>query len=820
MALQLNNIRTAKITVVSFALLAIGLATAPYLATFTASAESAPIVSTAVVSGDTATSENQPGWLFNRDTSTSTPFEFTTAQQRIGAGSLYVKPIGVNSADKFIAENFTKTAISDFNSFSYDFKVAGNGTATSANQFYTSVYVNAVNDNKYYDCRYDYAPVTGSTASFTNFAFSGNTTPSNVVTRSQSRLAPCPATMAGLPAGSTIRAFAINVGDTSANDAGLAGYIDNVVIDAANAITTNDFELIGAPQSLTPANNSYTNNNSFDNTWSPVAGAAKYEYETTYYNGSAYYHDTSDAGNYVFSPSLITRHNNGAPQATYNWHVRAINANGQAGPWSSYSNVTVDTTAPTVPTNGLPNNSFKNTNEFDFTWDASVDNNPGVNYEYQATLNPAQVNNVLTTGLWTSPVLATNLIHSSGASNGVWYWQVRALDAAGNKSTWSPIWNIAIDSVAPAVSITNPSHNGAVTGLSVDIQGTATDNNFNYYCFVTKVGSGEVGVRDALCQTAWAAGTPFKTAFTPSVTGLQSGHIGTITLPSTATNGQYEVHVVAKDKAGNTTESIQPFTLAIPSPTVNAEDFGVGSWTLAGNGFTGYNVGFNVNDFASVSGITVDLYRGDTKIATNTATAALLNKITTSHLTSLSTPFPTQGAVSDDWCDGLSCWNIGEATWTSLSSAPTKAVVTVNGTDIRNQVISPIIVTLENPSQAAGSYQSILPPPVVIAPTLNLPANANNTPAATNATAATAGRNRAIAVQNPAAAQAVLGAETKKDSANTDVLGATAEPTLAAIDTSSADNFSLAWYWWVVIAVAIVGAITWIAVVVRRYTKE
>lgn len=822
MALQLQNMRTTKLTVFSFAILAIGLVTQPYLAMLPAFAGS---TTTVAVYGNTATAENQPGWLFNRDLSTSTPFEFTTTQHSTGQGSIYIQPIGANAKDKFIAENFSKTAVSDFNSFSYDFKVAGNGTAASASQFYTSVYVNQVNDDTYYDCRYDYVPANGSTSEFTSFSFTSNSSPAAVRKSSSGRLTVCPATMAALPAGSTIRAFAINVGDTSSNDAGLAGYIDNVVINTASAVTTSDFELIGAPQNLTPTNNSFTNNNSFDNTWAPVAGAAKYEYETTYNNGISYYHDTSDAGNYVISPALITRHNNGAPESTYKWHVRAINANGQAGPWSDYSYVTVDNTPPTVPTNGLPNATYKTTNVFDFTWNASTDNNTGVKYEFQSTLNPAQTGGVLTTGLWKSPVLTSNMIHSSGASNGTWYWQVRAVDTAGIKSSWSPIWNMTIDSVKPLVNITKPGANGIVDTLIVDIQGDATDNNFNYYyCFVTKVGSGEVGVRDALCQTAWAAGTPFKTAFAPTTTGQSGGQIGTITLPSDTANGQYEVHVVAKDKAGNTTETVQPFTLAVPVPTVNTEDFGVGSWTLIDNNFTGYNVGFNVNDFATVTGITVDLYRGDTIIATNTATPALLAKITASNLTSLSTAFPTQGTVTDNWCGGLSCWTIGSAAWTSLSTAPTKAVITVAGINVRNQTITPIVVTIQDPSQAAGTYASILPPAVAQKPVAPLPGNARNTPAATNAIPATAGRNRAISVQNPAAAnagtQAVLGAETKKDATPTDVLGTTTAPTLAAVNTEAATTFSLAWYWWLIIATVIAGTIWLIAVTARRHTAE
>ena len=66
-----------------------------------------------IVSGDTSEGFNQPGWLFNRDVSTSTPFEFNTDQASIGTGSLYVSPIGENAPNKFIAENFLNELVAD-----------------------------------------------------------------------------------------------------------------------------------------------------------------------------------------------------------------------------------------------------------------------------------------------------------------------------------------------------------------------------------------------------------------------------------------------------------------------------------------------------------------------------------------------------------------------------------------------------------------------------------------------------------------------------------------------------------------------------------
>jgi hypothetical protein len=123
--------------------------------------------------------------------------------------------------------------------------------------------------------------------------------------------------------------------------------------------------------------------------------------------------------------------------------------------WSNECQITFDKTTPTVPVNGAPHNAAIPTNNFDFTWDASSDSST-ITYEFQSSLNPAESGGVLTTGLWKSGTLSSNMIHSSGAPDGTWYWQVRAVDSAGNTSAWSNIWNVTIDKVFPTVDLDFP----------------------------------------------------------------------------------------------------------------------------------------------------------------------------------------------------------------------------------------------------------------------------------------------------------------------------------------------------------------------------
>jgi hypothetical protein len=203
---------------------------------------------TVVITGDSSTGENMPGWLFNRDASTATPFEFNTDAASIGTGSLYVLPIGATPADKFIGENFIAAPMAEINSISYDFQIGSGGDASDEEQFYMSVYANfGVSDpNKFYDCRYSVVPTVGSTAGFTTVTFDP-TQSYSVTTRGGASASPytcpsIPADMDTLSPGSVVRVFSLNVGDTAAGDVGLDGYLDNVVVDLDSGVTVSDFE--------------------------------------------------------------------------------------------------------------------------------------------------------------------------------------------------------------------------------------------------------------------------------------------------------------------------------------------------------------------------------------------------------------------------------------------------------------------------------------------------------------------------------------------------------------------------------------------------
>jgi len=136
--------------------------------------------------------------------------------------------------------------------FSYDFLIGSGGDVSDANEFYLNVYANFGESapDKFYDCRYNLVPTTGSNGGFTTVTFdpTDSFSASDITKGTQSwNLSPydCPAVPADMVLSSPdsfIRVCAINLGDTSSNDTYLDGYFDNVVLDTKTKVTTFDFE--------------------------------------------------------------------------------------------------------------------------------------------------------------------------------------------------------------------------------------------------------------------------------------------------------------------------------------------------------------------------------------------------------------------------------------------------------------------------------------------------------------------------------------------------------------------------------------------------
>lgn len=571
--------------------------------------------------------------------------------------------------------------------------------------------------------------------------------------------------------------------------------------------------LTASPSNTPITNNGYTASANVVAGWVAVPGADHYKYKywnsisTSAYNSSNPYvvnvNGTSQSGTF----------NQG--EGIHHFSVSACDASDVCSFDSATFNVTFDQTKPAGLSHSSPVNGTYGTTASltSIDWSDATDAIGPVSYYYESsTSNVLKSDKSFAMPIYQSGALSSSNIPTAGTPAGIYYWHVRAIDATGNSTEWTAPWKITVDNTAPVATIVSPLASSTVKN-TVEVKGTVSDANpMNSYFVITGPGGYN------------------KSSFFGDGRTIHTYNWDT----TTALNGVYKIQFETRDKAGNkdaTSTTSVLVTVNNPAPTLNTEDFGVGSWTLNDNGFTAYNVGFNIHDFKTVNNINVGIYNDSGLVATNTSSASLIQMINAGDskvLPSLSTPFITQGLVSDGWCNGVGCWNLSPASsWTHTSGKPTKTIITVTGTDLHGVATTR---TAENTmlSEAAATYQSILPAAVPTGANdgTNEPnnigggqasASANSTPALVR-TAPTTPFVAAVdtSTNDGASDAAVLGAtDTKKvsTSANDTPLNDS-----AVLGTKDVKNTNLAWYWWVLAAAVIFAFIWWI--IARRSNQD
>lgn|GEM_PF-3522083 len=197
---------------------------------------------------------------------------------------------------------------------------------------------------------------------------------------------------------------------------------------------------------------------------------------------------------------------------------------------------TVDTVAPAAPVNELPvNGALLNTGVFLLDWNTVIDASGPVTYEYQSSQNGSlDSNGSLSVVAFNSGVLTDSQIQSTGTPDGVWYWQVRAIDRAGNVSPWSTPTSVNVDTVAPVVAIDTPT--AVVVGSNLLITGTIS-GEFVGTPIVTINGPAVAVVTVNSVTGDWSAIIPTTglTAGAFIITATVSDAFGNVsTLPATA----------------------------------------------------------------------------------------------------------------------------------------------------------------------------------------------------------------------------------------------------------------------------------------------
>ena len=161
-----------------------------------------------------------------------------------------------------------------------------------------------------------------------------------------------------------------------------------------------------------------------------------------------------------------------ADGTTYHYHVRAQDAVGNLGVWSSGVSSTQDSSPPSVPVVvGEPTYTQGTTNTI--SWGTSTDGGIGsVEYQTQYTDDPT-FNTVLGTGAWST---STSITVAGLTDDTTYYYRVKAHDGFSQESSWSPPVSSTQDNSAPTRpnQVTLPSY---TQGLSVTFEWLASTDD-------------------------------------------------------------------------------------------------------------------------------------------------------------------------------------------------------------------------------------------------------------------------------------------------------------------------------------------------------
>jgi hypothetical protein len=193
------------------------------------------------------------------------------------------------------------------------------------------------------------------------------------------------------------------------------------------------------PKLVAPAKKSYTNDVTPVLSWEAVTDGDTYQVQV-------------DDDRRFRSPeetvvSVLEHMTGGLADGKYYWRVRAINSVGVPGPWSAKWFFTVDTIPPDTPLLNRPTDGSEQTTlRPTLRWYKSAGAHQ---YELQLDTDPLFPLSVVEAGRRRYYKPPTPLNAS------IYYWRVRAVDKAGNRSAWSAAFAFTIpasDASLPDVS--------------------------------------------------------------------------------------------------------------------------------------------------------------------------------------------------------------------------------------------------------------------------------------------------------------------------------------------------------------------------------
>jgi PASTA domain len=182
------------------------------------------------------------------------------------------------------------------------------------------------------------------------------------------------------------------------------------------------------------------------------------------------------------------------PDGTYHWQVRAQDLAGNQSGWSATRSFQIDSSAPTVPTLVSPaDGAWLRHTDFQAVFSKPAFAGTGT-IEFRICSDGACLGTVSS---GSSPTLINGATAAwsipDRMGEGLYWWQARAHDGAGNVSAWSPAWTFHVDKTPPP---TPKNFNGHVAGdgLTLRWDPPADDSLANFYIYVNGVSTASLGV--------------------------------------------------------------------------------------------------------------------------------------------------------------------------------------------------------------------------------------------------------------------------------------------------------------------------------------
>ncbi len=213
---------------------------------------------------------------------------------------------------------------------------------------------------------------------------------------------------------------------------------------------------LSAPALISPANAWLTKEHDLTFNWKTVLDGAKYELLISKSSSFATV-ERDIVGLTPADPKSLSMNYvaNALPDGKYYWKVRAFNSSNVPGKWSTSRTLTIDAQAPPVPVLKLPVADAIMTGTPTYSWNASTGASRYMfGYDAVGCLDPT----------YKSLELTGTSVKPPTQPVGLWYWCVRARDAAGNWSNWSAGRSVTVNPATPVAPILISPVTGIVTG--------------------------------------------------------------------------------------------------------------------------------------------------------------------------------------------------------------------------------------------------------------------------------------------------------------------------------------------------------------------